>query len=132
MLSVETPARTELGRFFEVSARQFAADQPVPEMFSAAVDAEWHLLLNDPEYGAFCAEHAGRLVNHVENTGFGRVSWVAAYEEMFGPLPEVWFTDADGVLNERALTRYRETGEVWAEWDCTPLPSDDVVPPAAG
>lgn len=132
MLSVETPVRTELGRFFEVSARQFATDQPVPEMFSAAVDAEWHLLLNDPGYAAFCAEHAGRLVGHVENSGFGKVTWVDAYEEMFGPLPQVWFTDADGVLNEQALARYRETGEVWAEWDCTPLPSDDVVPPVAG
>ncbi|MGJ5898352.1 hypothetical protein ACSCBZ_41385 [Streptomyces niveiscabiei] len=132
MLSVETPARTELGRFFEVSARQFASDQPVPEMFSAAVDAEWHRLLNDPGYAAFCAEHAGRPVRHVENSGFGRISWVDAYEEMFGQLPQVWFTDADGVLNERAFTRYRETGEVWAEWDCTPLPSDDVVPSVAG
>jgi len=52
---------------------------------------------------------------------------------MFGPLPEVWFAGADGVLNEQALVRYRETGEVRAEWDCSPAPGDDdAVPSTAG
>jgi len=132
VLSTETPARTELGRFFEVSARQFATEQPLPEMFSAAVDAEWHRFLNDPEYAEFCGRHAGQLVGHVEAKGVGRISWVGAYEEMFGPLPEVWFTDADGVLDAQALARYRDTGEVRAEWDCTPLPGGEVVPSVAG
>ncbi|WP_405931576.1 hypothetical protein [Streptomyces sp. NBC_00827] len=130
MTAVQTPERIELGKFFQVSVRQFDADQAAPEMFSAAIDAEWHRLLNDPEYAAFCTANVGRLINHVENTGYGRISWVDAYEEMFGQLPEVWFTDAEGVLDERALARYRETGEVRAEWDCTPIPGDggDVAP----
>ncbi|MDQ1019885.1 hypothetical protein [Streptomyces afghaniensis] len=130
MTAVQTPERIELGKFFQVSIRQINADQAVPEMFSAAIDAEWHRLLNDPEYAEFCTANAGRLINHVENTGYGRISWVDAYEEMFGQLPEVWFTDAEGVLDERALARYRETGEVWAEWDCSPIPGDggDVAP----
>lgn len=130
MTAVQTPERTELGKFFQVSVRQFDAGQVAPEMFSAAIDAEWHQLLANPEYAAFCAQSAGRLINHVENTGYGRISWVDAYEEMFGRLPEVWFTGADGVLDERALARYRETGEVWAEWDCSPIPGDggDVAP----
>jgi hypothetical protein len=49
---------------------------------------------------------------------------VSAYEEAYGPLPEVWFTAADGTVNTQALKRYRETGEVWAEWDCGPVPGD--------
>ncbi|MFI6626469.1 hypothetical protein [Streptomyces sp. NPDC050528] len=130
MTAVQIPERIELGKFFQVSVRQFDADQVAPEMFSAAIDAEWHRLLNDPEYAAFCTVNVGRLINHVENTGYGRISWVDAYEEMFGQLPEVWFTNAEGVLDVRALARYRETGEVWAEWDCSPIPGDggDVAP----
>ncbi|MCX4666549.1 hypothetical protein OG453_07675 [Streptomyces sp. NBC_01381] len=120
----------ELGRFFTISASQFDAGQPVPEMFSAAIDTEWHRLLDDPAYADFCTQNAGRLINHVENTGYGRISWITAYEEQFGPLPKIWFTDADGAVDEEALARYREAGEVWAEWDCKPVPGDgdDVAP----
>jgi hypothetical protein len=53
-----------------------------------------------------------------------------AYKETLGPLSEVWFTAADGLLDEQALARYRGTGQVWAEWDCSPAPGDggDVAP----
>ncbi|MFD7829875.1 hypothetical protein [Kitasatospora sp. NPDC059803] len=64
--------------------------------------------------------------------GVGFISWVGAYEEAYGPLPEIWFTDADDTVNTVALARYRETGEVWAEWDCSPAPGDgDDLAPAA-
>ncbi|MFJ9840084.1 hypothetical protein ACIRYZ_06370 [Kitasatospora sp. NPDC101155] len=47
----------------------------------------------------------------------------------YGPLPQVWFTDAEGTVDTGALARYRETGQVWAEWDCSPAPGDgDAVP----
>ena len=83
------PARTEPGRFFEVSARQSATEQPLPEMFSAAADAEWHRFLNDPGY----AEHAGQLVGHVKAKDVGRISWVGA-----SPVPQ---NDLPSGLKER-------------------------------
>ncbi|MFF4038617.1 hypothetical protein [Streptomyces sp. NPDC001816] len=125
MSTTMSPERTELGRFFAVTVRQFEAGQTAPEMFSAAIDAEWHRLLNDPEYAQFCSEHADHLIGHVENKGTGPISWVSAYEEMFGPLPKIWFTGKDGQIDTEALARYRQTGVVVAEWDCTPTGGDD-------
>ncbi|WP_369386252.1 hypothetical protein AB5J72_00450 [Streptomyces sp. CG1] len=44
-------------------------------------------------------------------------------------LPEIWFAEADGNVDQDALARYRETGTVAAEWDCSPTggDSDDVA-----
>ncbi|MFJ6771594.1 hypothetical protein ACIQOV_11610 [Kitasatospora sp. NPDC091257] len=123
----------ELGKFFTVTARRIDAGEVAPEMFSAAIDAAWHRLATDPAaHQAFTLRHAGRTLAHVESAGSGFISWVGAYEEAYGPLPEVWFTDADGMVNAEALARYRETGEVWAEWNCSPEPGDgdDLVPVA--
>ncbi|MFE5584280.1 hypothetical protein [Kitasatospora sp. NPDC056531] len=123
----------ELGKFFTIAARRLDAGQAAPEMFSAAIDTAWHKLINDPAaHEAFAVQHAGRTLAHVESAGVGFISWVSAYEEAYSTLPEIWFTDADGVVNTEALARYRETGEVWAEWDCSPSPGDgDDLTPAA-
>jgi hypothetical protein len=116
----------ELGKFFTIAARQIDSGQAAPEMFSAAIDATWHQLLTDPAaHEAFAIQHAGRKLTHVEGKGSGFVSWVSAYEEAYGALPAIWFTDADGRANTEALARYRETGQVWAEWDCGPVEGDD-------
>lgn len=56
---------------------------------------------------------ADRKLTHVEGTGTGFISWLSAYEEVYRPLPEIWFTDADGTLDTEALARYRDTGEVY-------------------
>ncbi|MFD0407444.1 hypothetical protein [Kitasatospora sp. NPDC127116] len=123
----------ELGRFFTIAARRIDAGQAAPEMFSAAVDSAWHRLVNDPAaHEAFALRHAGRRLVHVESAGSGFVSWVGAYEEAYGPLPEIWFADADGLVDTEALARYRETGEVRAEWNCSPEPGDgdDLAPVA--
>ncbi|GHJ38144.1 hypothetical protein Sm713_37530 [Streptomyces sp. TS71-3] len=112
--------------------RRFEEGHAPPEMFSGAVDAEWHQMMNTAEYATFCTEQAGALIGHAECKGQGPISWVSAYEEMFGPLPELWFTDADGNVNTAALSLYRETGIAIAEWDCTPIggdgDGDEVVP----
>ncbi|MGW3073289.1 hypothetical protein [Kitasatospora sp. NPDC001132] len=79
----------------------------------------------------FALQHAGRKLAHVEMRGVGPIAWVAAYEEAYGPLPEVCFTNADGTVNTEALAQYRETGTVTTEWDCGPVGGDDgdnVVP----
>ncbi|MFD5917020.1 hypothetical protein ACFVYP_04495 [Kitasatospora sp. NPDC058201] len=121
----------ELGRFFTIAARRIDAGETAPEMFSAAIDSAWHTLVADPAaHDAFVLQHAGRRLEHVETKGFGPITWVAAYEEAYGPLPEIWFTSADGTVNTAALTQYRETGTVVAEWDCGPEPGDgdDLAP----
>ncbi|MFI0907608.1 hypothetical protein ACH4TE_29455 [Streptomyces sioyaensis] len=129
MTPTQTLERVELGKFFEVSAREFEAGNTAPEMFSAAVDAAWHQLLGTSEYATFCSQHVGQAFGHVSSYGTGKVSWVCTYEEMFGPLPDIWFTDADGAVDQEAMNRYRTTGEVWAEWNCSPAPEDPETAP---
>ncbi|MDH6131031.1 hypothetical protein P3T37_000398 [Kitasatospora sp. MAA4] len=123
----------ELGKFFTVAARRFDAGQAAPEMFSTAIDAAWHRLAEDREaHSEFSQEHAGQELIHAETAGHGTIAWVNAYEEAYGPLPLIWFTNAHGTVNSESLARYRETGVVVAEWDCSPKPGpgdgDDMVP----
>ncbi|OKI38157.1 hypothetical protein A6A28_31670 [Streptomyces sp. CB03578] len=124
-------ATTELGRFLTITGQRFRTGQSAPEMFSPAVDKAWHELLGTPAYEALCLETAGQPIRHVANNGHGLIAWVTAYEAAYGPLPEIWFTDADGNLDQGAIARYRETGTVVAEWDCGPVgdgDGDDVAP----
>ncbi|MFI0220049.1 hypothetical protein [Streptomyces lydicus] len=123
-------ATTELRRFLTITGQRFNDGQPAPEMFSPAVDAAWHEMLGTPAYAALCQESANQPIGHAANNGHGPISWVTAYEEAYGPLPEIWFTDADGHVDQDALARYRETGTVVAEWDCSPTggDGDDLVP----
>ncbi|MGW4901164.1 hypothetical protein ACWEO9_03295 [Streptomyces albidoflavus] len=122
--------RRELGRFLALAQGRFENGEGPTQMFSRAVDAEWHQLLATPGYAAFSVEQAGAVLGHREANGAGPVEWVTAYEEAYGPLPEIWFTDEQGGVDEEALSRYRDTGEVVAEWDCAPTPgdSDDAGP----
>ncbi|MFF1904223.1 MULTISPECIES: hypothetical protein [unclassified Kitasatospora] len=128
-----SPELVELGRFFRIAGQRFDAGQTAPEMFSLAIDATWHVLAqNTQAHREFTIAHAGQELSHIAWAGHGHIAWVKAYEEAYGPLPEIWFTNADGTLNTEALAQYRETGTVVAEWDCGPKPGpgdgDDVVP----
>ncbi|WP_411078663.1 hypothetical protein [Streptomyces sp. cmx-18-6] len=123
-MSITTIERRELGRFLAVAGRQFAGGGGPAEMFSRAVDSAWHRMIGTPEYAAFSSEHAGTVLGHREMNGSGPIGWVAAYEEAYGQLPAIWFTGADGVLDESALARYEATGKVVAEWDCGPTTGD--------
>ncbi|WP_241002617.1 hypothetical protein [Streptomyces sp. CB01881] len=115
-------------RFFTIAGRQLAAGDSAPEMFSGAIDAAWHRLAEDIDaHAEFTTVHAGRRLTHVRGAGTGHITWVAAYEEAFGPLPEVWFTNGDGTVDSAAHNRYRETGQVWASWNCSPAGGGDDV-----
>ncbi|MDH6109916.1 hypothetical protein P3T36_005086 [Kitasatospora sp. MAP12-15] len=120
----------ELGKFFTITGRRLAGGQSAPEMFSAAIDAAWHRLAEDPiVHSEFAKAHAGRDLTHAETGGRGVIEWVTAYEAAYGPLPVIWFTNSDGVVDSATLARYRETGVVVAEWNCSPAPGDgDAVP----
>ncbi|MCZ2526981.1 hypothetical protein [Streptomyces sp. HB2AG] len=123
-------ATTELRRFLTITGRRLANGQSTPEMFSPAVDAAWHRILGTPQYTALCQETAGRPISHAANNGHGPIAWVADYAKAYGPLPQIWFTDTDGNVNQEAIARYRTTGTVVAEWDCTPAggDGDDFAP----
>lgn len=88
--------RRELGRFLALAQGRFESGEGPTQMFSRAVDAEWHKLLATPGYAAFSVEQAGAVLGHREANGAGPVEWVTAYEEAYGPLPEIWFTDDPG------------------------------------
>ncbi|MFI9331152.1 hypothetical protein ACIGZJ_26890 [Kitasatospora sp. NPDC052868] len=129
--TIETGSElVELGRFFTIAGRRLAAGDTFPEMFSGAVDAVWHTLADDhAAHATFTTAHAGQPLTHVKGVGSGCIGWIASYEEAYGPLPKIWFTSADGSVDTEALARYRETGTVVAEWNCSPAPGDgDVVP----
>ncbi|MBW5481038.1 hypothetical protein [Streptomyces bambusae] len=129
-MSSTTIERRELGRFLAIAGRRFENGKAPAEMLSPAVDAAWHQMLDTPEYEAFSTEHAGTVLGHSEMNGAGPIAWVADYEEAYGPLPEVWFTDAKGNVDDAAVVRYKETGTVVAEWDCGPTTGDgdDAAP----
>ncbi|MFD3760809.1 hypothetical protein [Streptomyces sp. NPDC058622] len=65
-------------------------------------------------------------IRHVANNGHGPIAWVTAYEEAYGPLPETWFTDANGTVDQSAIARFPEIGTVVAEWGCGST-DDDVA-----
>jgi hypothetical protein len=117
-------ATAELRRFLTITGQRLKNGESAPEMFSPAVDAAWHEMLGTPQYAALCQETNGQPISHVANNGHGPIAWVAAYEEAYGPLPQIWFTDTDGRVDEEAIARYRATGTVVAEWDCTPTGGD--------
>ncbi|MFD7065693.1 hypothetical protein ACFV97_00475 [Streptomyces sp. NPDC059913] len=129
-MTTATIEHRELGRFLALAGQRLARGERPAEMFSRAVDAVWHQLLVTPEYAAFSTRHGGIVLGHREVRGAGVIGWVTEYENAYGPLPEVWFTDDKGVLDRSALARYRRTGTVTAEWDCVPTTGDgdDVMP----
>ncbi len=119
-MSTMTAVRAELGRFLALAGYRFNSGESAPEMFSGAIDAEWHELAGTAEFAEFSIEHAGAVARHVEGRGEGYATWVTAYEEQYGPLPKLWFTNENGEVDEAAFAAYQETGKVWASWKCGP------------
>lgn len=72
-------------------------------MISPLIDEVWHqFILFTRQYAKFCAEIFGYFVHHQPRTshtplpkGSGK-TFVAAYTEFFGELPDIWFLDKDG------------------------------------
>ncbi|WP_077060414.1 hypothetical protein [Streptomyces sp. MP131-18] len=119
----EDEALAELGRFFHLTRSQ-PSNSEMP-MFSGFIDVAWHRMLDHPEqYEAFCRTHAGASIQHVELAGEGPVNWIAAYEKQFGALPDIWFADAEGVVDQGTLDTYRYTGNIATSWDCSPQKPD--------
>lgn len=127
VLALPQTALNELSKFFAL-----AADQPTSrmEMFSPAVDAVWHTLLERPvEYAEFCrAATGGARVDHDSAKGLGDISWIPDYESKYGPLNDVWFMDEHGRLDESLRSAYRGSGNVITAWDCNPAVVEEDAP----
>lgn len=126
-------AERELLRFLVVAREHEAATGEAAPMPDCAVDVAWHRLLQRPARHAALARAAtGGAVGHVEEGGEGELTWVPRYERRHGGLPPVWFSDRDGVVDERRYAAYEAAGAtepVRAAWRCKPelrpLPADE-------
>lgn len=117
----ETVAIKELERFFVVADVFHQETGKRAFMPACPVDSEWHALLDSPEeYSDLCTDTVGREIKHQPAKGEGQIEWAALYEKLYGPLPDIWFRDANGNLNQSQLQEYIETGIFYASWDCTP------------
>lgn len=120
-MSTTAAARTELGRFLALAGHRFSREESTTPMFSGAIDVTWHERAQKlPAHEASAIQRAGPVVRHVEVGGPGFILWVTAYEEIYGRLPVVWFTDSDGHVDKAACATYQETGRVQASWNCGP------------
>jgi hypothetical protein len=113
-------AREELSKFFAIAT---LADD-APGMFSTFIDAEWHRLMQTPDYPEFCMRSVGQYVGHAPIDGEGEIRWVGMYHHQFGALPAAWFADENGVVETGALVRYLDTQTVRASWNCQPTTGD--------
>lgn len=107
----------ELGRFFRLDQGRML---PMP---IGAVDEVWHELVERPDsYASFCHGQVGHHVEHSsECVGEGAISWKEEYEKAHGEIPEIWFRDANGNLDEESRDRYLKTGIWKACWECGPI-----------
>jgi hypothetical protein len=114
-------AREELSKFFTVA---MMADE-APGMFSAFIDAEWHRLMETPDYPDFCMRSVGQHVGHAPSLdGEGEIPWIDVYHQLFGALPGAWFADETGVVDTDSMATYLDTQTVRASWNCSPTSGD--------
>ncbi|MEK4758634.1 hypothetical protein NSS69_11905 [Macrococcus sp. FSL W8-0367] len=114
-------AEVELKKFFSLLDSEQEYYMP-----RCVVDKVWHEKLKDEEeYKKFCMNYSKSYVKHEENKGKGDIPWVSKYENKFGKLAPVWFTNEEGDLLNDTYERYIKEGEIHLEWDCVPIMTTD-------
>ena len=122
-------AKAELGKFLKISKARQDQGKGQNYMPGGLIDEVWHEMLQDRKsYEAFATKHAGSILEHNPNAGYGTLEWVPDYEARFGLLSEAWFADKNGVVDESAVAEYRATGNYTTSWDCTPDSGDSPTP----
>ncbi|WP_433673893.1 hypothetical protein [Microbacterium gorillae] len=120
-----TTAQREVGKAELLKFFQLVDPATIDQfkMFSGAVDAVWHDLLHEPaEYEKFLSEGSiDTAMGHAPGDGYGIIQWVGAYHEKFGQLDPIWFTAADGTVDEASYQAYLSTNVVVTAWDCGPI-----------
>lgn len=121
MDEMKIAAERELGRFFTL----FGDGVKNLVMPKSIVDEVWHEKLKKDDYNEFCMKNAKQYVVHAPNKGNGEIKWFTKYEEKYGKLDKVWFTNKNGILDKKSYQIYLENGKPSMEWDCKPIPTDD-------
>lgn len=121
-------AERELARFLSIAS----STNLFMEMFSPLVDQEWHDKLEDGSYEEWCKRNDVPAMVHAETSGQGAIPWVAEYHSKFGQLPDLWFRDNTGKLDETLWRDYLNGKEIRACWDCHPLPVEVIIPAGGG
>jgi hypothetical protein len=112
----------EFERFLVVARDYEAATGLSAPMPVCAVDTYWHDFLKHPaEYQALCDSVAGHYVEHRPLSGEGEIPWVPFYEEKYGALGAIWFSDTNGTEIPGVRANYERTGGYRMAWDCTPF-----------
>jgi len=120
-MTKQTVAKVELERFLKVAVLCQEKDASNVYMPCCYVDKVWHELLTDTvEYTRIVSHVFSGEIDHISIKGSGIVEWVPLYEEKFGKLHSIWFTDENEIVNEKSYGEYLETGVMRASWDCTP------------
>lgn len=114
--------RQELIKFFKCGHVHGFSNMSM-KMPSCRVDSYWHQILSSQTDYQSILKQAGidQPLTHRASGGFDKIDWVETYHKLFGQLPVCWFQKEDGSIDQQALDRYNETGELWASWDCDPL-----------
>ncbi|HEV3157138.1 MAG TPA: hypothetical protein VGZ00_07280 [Candidatus Baltobacteraceae bacterium] len=119
LLPFEREAKNELGRFFLAAKELHAKENKLAFMPVCFIDTVWHRTLADrTTFDAWTINLVDEKVEHVPNPGEGVLSWVPTYERLFGPLPQIWFANPQGIVDHLAYDRYRRTGNIYASWQC--------------
>ncbi|TYR78270.1 hypothetical protein FZC66_20105 [Priestia megaterium] len=120
-------AEKELGRYFELAV-DGVENLGMPDNI---LDKVWHEKLENPEeYLKFCNNTVGCYIEHGQLMGEGEPSWIKNYEDKFGKLDPIWFTNDKGSFNEGAYNSYINTGKVKMSWNCNAIPLDEKDPVA--
>lgn len=116
-------ATIELTRFFQVAQELDGERGEMAKMPAGIVDQHWHELIESGALDALVSNSlgAGVRVDHIEAGGVDPLNWVDRYEAEFGALSPLWFTDADGRLDQETYDRYLGGDrQVKMSWDCGP------------
>lgn len=121
MIQQHSSSDEELKRFLVVAKKYQQETGKRAFMPACPVDKAWHNMLELPaQYSHFCQQSVGGDVLHETAMGEGEIGWTKVYEELYGPLPEIWFQDINGVLEKEHRQVYLDEGVFRASWDCTP------------
>jgi hypothetical protein len=121
----QSDAETELARFFQIGLYYTQLTGQMAKMPSCPVDTAWHNLIEstgDPLVTGYAAQvlSPGIGIEHVASGGVDPIDWIPLYEKVYGALPQIWFQNVDGTVNDELITAYLAGLVTRMSWDCGP------------
>lgn len=121
-ISQNIEAKEELKKYFSLQYENAV-------MFSKYIDEVWHDLIENhqAEYVELSTSACGMIVSHVAIANHGNptqeILWIDEYEKRYGELPEIWFMDKDGTVDENVYTEYKKSNRVILHPDSLLIPT---------